>query len=395
MESIEAVAPETGVDTAPAVETFTEGRDSSPPSSETNGHDRSEPTTIQGWREERKKAREDAEQRATAQAEVSKLSESERQALSRRTVNPLYAEHDLAQSLDPAEIERLGLQNAKAPPDADQEYEELKSRLDDLDPKDKASALSHLAQLQRSRAEAKRAEIEATTRNVQNLHEQNLAAFTAQATHINMVDQQMQATFEQTYGVPMSMQGIEYLQANSPELAAPAMQAMLTCQAQRQEAQEYLAQNEQANAASEQWSAGAEDQLFNQRMRASDPDLFNSSGQLKPEIGAGVLDYVKSFGIGRDDFKQMLSSNVKVPIRSHQMQQLIVDAARYRMAKSKAAEAKKAPPVTVQKPGEPTGFRSTYNDDKIAALEAKGDRGGLSLREASKLQLMKMRRDRT
>jgi hypothetical protein len=377
---------------APAqVETYTDGRDSS--NRATNGHDDSSPMSLSEYRQGLRDKREDAERSAAAKARVDAMTDEEKLALSRRTVNPLYAQHDLAQSLDPAEIERLGLQEAKAPPDADQEYEELKSKLDDLAPQDKASALSHLAQLQRSRTEAKRAEIEATTRNMQHLHQQELAAYNAQYSHLNVVDATMQANFQQMYGVPMNAEGLQYLAQTQPEFVAQAALEMVTANHQRQQAEAVLAQHEQEAHANDLMLASIEDKQFNEKMRASDPDIFDGD-RLKPEIGKGVLSYVASMGIDRDSFKSLLTANAKVPMRDHRFQQIVIDAARFRMAQAKAKDAKRAPLPKVQRPGEPTGSRSTHLDDRIAALESKGDRSGLSLREASKLNAMKIRRER-
>jgi hypothetical protein len=170
------------------------------------------------------------------------------------------------------------------------------------------------------------------------------------------------------------------------------MQAMLMRDHQLREAQALLAQHEQEADANDFMLASIEDRQFTDRMRASDPDIFDTAtGRLKPEIGQGVLSYVASMGIDRDSFKSMLTANAKVPVRDHRFQQLVVDAARYRMAKAKAAEAKRAPVPPVQKPGVSTGERSTYNDEKIAALENKGDRSGLSLKEAARLKMRRAR----
>jgi hypothetical protein len=393
MASIEAAE-------APAVETFTEGRDSSPPSAEpsaapqTNGHDRSEPTTIQGWREERKKAREDAEARATAKAEVDKLSDEGRLALSRKTTNPLYAEHDLAQDLDPAEIERLGLQDAKPPPsDAEDEIAELEARYETLPPEAKGSALGRIAELRRQASETKRAEIEATARNVQRLHEQELAAYNAQHTHLNVVDATMQANFQQMYGVPMTLEGIEYLQATQPELAPSAMQAMLMRDSQMREAETIIAQQQyQDHVAKAQW-AGVQDQQFAATVQRDYKEHL-VDGKLNPELKPYIYKAARDlFGVSEAQLNHYWVSDPEA--HDLQRQFAVLDRAIVMRGRDLARNIPKTlPPVSVQRPGEPTGSRSTHLDDRISALELKGDRSGLSLREASKLNAMKIRRER-
>ena len=58
-------------------------------------------------------------------------------------------------------------------------------------------------------------------------------------------------------------------------------------------------------------------------------------------------------------FKQMLQQNAQVPMRDHRMQQLIVDASRYRAAMAKASEAKRKPMPQCGRPGLPGGSART------------------------------------
>lgn len=327
--------------------------------------------SLQEYRQGLRDKREDAEVKAKAKAEWDALTTEE--------ARDKY--HKLAEN---------PLREPDAPkPPIDAEIEELTSRIDRLPPEAQGDAFGRLAELQRERTSMRRAEIESTTGHMRLQQEQALAAYNAQTTHINMVDQQFQANFQQAYGVPMSMEGIEWLQANAPEYAAAAMQAMLMRDSQMREAQALMAQHEEMSAANDSMLAAVEDEEFTHRMKASDPDVFDSSGRIKPEISAGVLNYVGSMGIDRDTFKSLLASNAKVPMRDHRFQQLVIDAARYRMAKSKATEAKKAPLPPVQRPGEATGG-IRHTDAEFDRLEGKSS---LTIKQAARLNQLRRQRN--
>jgi hypothetical protein len=390
MANIETVAPDTSVDTAAPsapVETFSEGRDSSPPTS--NGHDHSEkPTTIQGWREERKKAREEAEARATAKTEVDKMSDGEKLALRRKTENPLYQDHHLKEDLDPDKIAELGLSDAPKPPaDLDQEYEELKSKLDDLDPKDKASALSHLAQLQRSRAEVKTAEVAAASRNMQAMHEQALAAYNAQHTHIGMTDQFLQNQFMQVYGVPPTAEGLQQLADVQPELVAQAALEMVTAQHQKQQAQDLIAQHEQGNQIAQAQWVSAQDYQIVRQIAHDRPDLIEN-GRLKPEVTRSIVKYAEAVGVNQNELKAWYQQPAN---RDYRVQRMLLDASLYHAAQQKAHAAKKAPLPEVVRPGTPKGGGIRHTDAEFAHLDSKSS---LSIKQAARLsQLRRQRND--
>jgi hypothetical protein len=157
-----------------------------------------------------------------------------------------------------------------------------------------------------------------------------------------------------------------------------------------QQMQGRLSQHEQASAAQDQQIAAVEDWHSTERMRASDPDLFDKdTGRFKPEIGQGVMSYVGSLGIDRDTFKSLLQSNAQIPMRDHRFQQLVIDASRFRAAKAKAAEAKKAPLPEVQRPGLSNPGRRDV-DAEFSRLDSKRS---LTLREASKLNKLRRQRD--
>jgi hypothetical protein len=372
----------------PPVSTFTEGRGSS--NGATDSHDDA-PMSLSEYRQGLRDKREEAEARATAKARVNAMTDGERLALGRATENPLYENYNLKADLDPDKIAELGLSDAPAPPaDPDIEYQELKSKLDDLDPAGKERALSHLAQLQRQRYETRKTELGASLQAMQLRHQEQAAALQAQNNRAALIAESLEQQFAEQFPDVPSLEALAVMQQVDPQRAEAALSAIGRYRLTLEAAQQQLHQQESVQRqAVSQWSAG-QDHYFNQSLAVERPDLVDERGRIKPAVQEAVIDYAESIGISRQELRQRWHTDPSM--HDARMQRMMLDASQFHKAKAKAKEAKKAPPVTVQKPGEPTGSRSTHLDDRIAALESKGDRSGLSLREASKLQLMKMRR---
>jgi hypothetical protein len=381
---------------SPAVETFSEGRQSTqdPVSNCANGHADDTPKSsmsLAEYKDGLKTKREEAEARATAQAEVSKLSESERLALSRKTSNPLYREHDLAQDLDAAEVARLGLQDAKAPPsDAEEEIAELEARYDTLSPEAKGSALGRIAELKRQASETKRAEIKKSLEEMRMRHELDAAQMQAHSNRAALIAEDLQSQLQQNFPEVVDQQSLWHLSQTDPERYAAYLahhghaQMIMAGIAQQQQQAEHVQGFHES-----QWVSAQDYQVVSQIARDR-PHLLEN-GRLKPEVTRSIVRYAEAIGVNQHELKSWYQQPAN---RDHRIQLMLLDAAEHHSARAKAKEAKKAPLPKVQRPGEPTGSRSTHLDDRIAALESKGDRSGLSLREASKLNAMKIRRER-
>jgi hypothetical protein len=141
--------------------------------------------------------------------------------------------------------------------------------------------------------------------------------------------------------------------------------------------QQQLQEVQHANAQEQysRWSQFAEQQ----------DTLFSEKYPDAKELKAAAVEYlVDQAGFSREEIGRYWNSQAW---RDNRMQGIILDAVRYHKAKDKAAAAKKAPPVTVQKPGV-SAPKTNHFQAQISDLESKG---GLSLREAAKLnQLRRM-----
>jgi hypothetical protein len=141
--------------------------------------------------------------------------------------------------------------------------------------------------------------------------------------------------------------------------------------------QQQLAEVQHANAQEQfsRWNQFAEQQ----------DTLFSEKYPDAKELKAAAVEYLTDqAGFSREEIGRYWNSQAW---RDNRMQGIILDAVRYHKAKDKAAAAKKAPPVTVQKPGV-SAPKTNHFQAQISDLESKG---GLSLREAAKLnQLRRM-----
>lgn len=350
-------------DSAPA-EPSVASRDTTP--TESNGRDKP-PTTLQGMREELKKKRELSEARATRKGELDAMSDDERKSEFRKTA-----------------IEA----NEPPPTEGDRDLEHLHTQIEALPLEQRSAAYDKLHRAYEKKHETHLAEIAARERNVRMQHEASLATYQAQSNHIAITDQMMQANFEQAYGVPMSAEGLQHLAATNPDLVAAAALDLVTLNHQRQQAQDQIAQYQYASAADEQQIAAVNDWQFTEQLRKSDPDLLDGN-RIKPEVQRAAGEYlIEKFGLDTRAIRSMWESNQSVPMRSWQMQQMLLDASRYRAAKLKAATAKKAPMPEVQRPGERgPGIRG--NDAEFERLDSMRS---LNLKQAAKLN--KLRRER-
>jgi NTP pyrophosphatase (non-canonical NTP hydrolase) len=118
--------------------------------------------------------------------------------------------------------------------------------------------------------------------------------------------------------------------------------------------------------------ANEQDQIFSEKY----PDAKS--------LKDAAVNYLKEVGFQHQEIAQSWNTPLW---RDHRMQGVILDAVKYRQAKAKADQAKKAPVPTVQKPGV-SAPKANPAQAQISELEAKG---ALSLREAAKLnQLRRM-----
>jgi hypothetical protein len=344
-----------------------------------NGHDDpAEPSTLQSWRERQRKRSEDLARFENAKAEFEAKSPEEQEATRRKSINPLYWEDELKQPDAP-----------KPPQSVDDEFEELKSRLDDLEPKDKALALDHLSELKRRQNEAKRVEANKALQAMRLQQQHAAVALQGHTNRVALIADSLQAQLQHAFPEVTDMQALMQLQQTDPARADAYLAAHSRAQMTIAGAAEQLEQAEQAQAEDERgWITAQDHQLIN-TLAVEQPELIEN-GRLKPEVTQAIVAYSDAVGVTRDELVTWYSNPAN---RDSRVQRMLLDAAMYHKAKTKVKDAVRAPMPPVVKPGEPGGGKQSPNAGKIAELESIARQaGGLTIRQAAKLNQLK--RDR-
>lgn len=147
------------------------------------------------------------------------------------------------------------------------------------------------------------------------------------------------------------------------EIRQDAQRAVTLVQASHQASQQMQAEQHRAAQSQYQQYAKAQDDAFDKAVSNENPETVRAAGR-------EIIEYAKSQGISEEVLGQIWASNSV--IRSAPFQQMMYDAARYRMAQKTAmanpASRTNIPPV--QKPGI-AGDRSDYAQGDVAAAMAR------------------------
>ena len=135
-----------------------------------------------------------------------------------------------------------------------------------------------------------------------------------------------------------------------------------------------------------QWAefASKEDQLLLDKA----PELADKARQQK--IADSAVSVLEDVGFSKEDLAKAWNGKQAVSLRDHRLQLLILDAIKYREAKTNAAKPAPKPVPPVQRPG--TSKPATNSvDDEIATLTRRVSQTG-SIKDMTALQLAKMKR---
>lgn len=141
-----------------------------------------------------------------------------------------------------------------------------------------------------------------------------------------------------------------------------------------------ISQQRQQQEAADQWQqfAAREDALFVEHV----PEVADTvkGAQLRES----AVKLLTEFGFSQDEMAKAWNGQGKISLRDHRLQRLIVDAVKYREAKTKikTEPPKPVPPVT-QRPGPSRGVHAAA-EDQVKALEQKLDKTG-NARDAARL----------
>jgi len=148
---------------------------------------------------------------------------------------------------------------------------------------------------------------------------------------------------------------------------AAVHQEMITSQ-QRQEAEH-----------TQQWRdfATKEDSLFAEKVpEIADPEKG-------PKLRDAAVSVLRDLGFSNDELTKAWNGQEKLSLRDHRFQQILVDAVKYREAKTKAKTQPKPVPPVAQRPGVSRG-PNVAAEEAVKALEQKLDKTG-SAKDAARL----------